>query len=122
MADNYKLLTVVVILYYLVVIFFRGFDSYGYYHDDLIYYFLWTNFVYSAWTVINLFKNNPKSSWILFFIFLGLSFNPVLEVEYSDAEKYQFLCVLCLIVILIYNNFWLVIKKIGNKLHKFLMG
>ena len=110
-SDNYKVLTFITLFYYLITVIcvaiYADYAFSGRSSETGKVFFLWINFIYSIWTTIKLFKSDSKSSWILFFIFSGLFFNPIKQINFGYNYEVEFYTLfVCFIMMLIYNEFF----------------
>jgi hypothetical protein len=107
LADNYKVLSFIIVFYFSLAliwqILFKEFPFSRYENSGVI-VFQWLILVYSIWSVVKLFKEDSKSSWILFFIFLGLFYNPIKQMDLWHDEIYGVIFVVSWLLILIYNR------------------
>lgn len=107
LADNYKVLSFIIVFYFSFAfiwqILFKEFP-FSHYGSSGFIVFHWLILVYSIWSIVKLFKEDSKSSWILFFIFLGLFYNPIKRMNLWHDEIQGVIFVSSWLLILIYNR------------------
>lgn len=130
-SDNYKVLSLITTLYVIFLYIYNLTSisiSKGYSYFHFYYYFktpfdgykndtgmlvlLWLVFIFSIWTIIKLFRTKPKSSLILFFMFLAISSNPLYRTELNNDLCLFIITTISTFVLTVYN--WQIIKDFGS--------
>ena len=126
-SDNYKLLSLITTVYAIFLYLFNlmnlnisryyslfySFQTpfYGYRNDTGMIVFTWLVFIFSIWTIVKLFKTQPKSSLILFFMFLAIYLNPLYRIEIRSDVCLFVITTINTFIITVYN--WQILKVFG---------
>lgn len=130
-SDNYKVLSLITTVYviflyifnlekldistsYSSISFYYYFETpfHGYHGDTGTFVLTWLVFIFSIWTIVKLFKTKPKSSLILFFMFLAIYLNPIYRIELSSDVCLFVITTLNTFILTVYN--WQIIRDFGG--------
>lgn len=126
-GDNYKVLSLLTVLYVVFLYLYNlhnlslsssslyySFETpfYGYRNDTGMIVLTWLIFIFSIWTIVKLFKTKPKSSLILYFMFLAIYLNPISPIEIFRDSILFIITTINTFIITAYN--WKIFKEFGS--------
>lgn len=111
--DNYHILGYVTFFYLsglTLLTWYHGAEGYGVYQI-----LRWLVTVFSVWTAVNIYKESPKSRWLLVFCAIAILFNPIFKITFEE-ETWIFIDVLTILLFICfaYKNRIKTILKTNN--------